>query len=70
MKKSAGMSTAAVILTIASILQVIGAVRYVVGCPMTWWELNYSTIILMVIAAIGFYTEWAKEKRKNLLHHI
>jgi len=58
----------AVTLTIASLLQGIGAARYIARLPddLVGIGLFLATFLLIVFAAIGFYTQWAKEKVKEL----
>ncbi|HDP96247.1 MAG TPA: hypothetical protein ENN25_00935 [Euryarchaeota archaeon] len=65
MKKSRGMSIAAIILTAASFSQWIGLIRYRDRMPddTIGIVLFLLTAVFLGIAAFGFFTQWSKEKK-------
>ena len=67
MQKSSGWLLATVYSSIAFILEVVGAARYVSRLPGDWVSvgLYISASLLFAIATFGFYIKWTQERRKE-----
>ena len=67
MKKSTGLLTVAVCLSVGAVLQAIGLARYVGRLPDDWTGIGlYSAaLVAFAIGALGFLVQWRAAKDRE-----